>query len=200
LVLLYVPKRFGELLLKHIASAKTKAYFEELSQQDLYHGHLLLLGTKEQIPSYPSPEAFFGDVTSVLYHSAEKTDRWSEEAGKGIPVSERTPRSFLGWKDGAVQPAIEIAPKPYFVRNYADSGTVYDSDIAAARPDLSLLLDEKGTGMRSVTVRACVGGDCRECTPFEQVSFVHEPESRFVTEGGKKIDFFVRCEIIKPAP
>ncbi len=137
--LLPMSMSLANLVHKHILSMKEKGYFEEISQMDFFHGHLIHKTFKDRV----SRDKFGKEVSAILYHTAESNKRWSIESSEKPDHEQRTQRSLIGWPDGSVDPAIQWIDlndlKVGRKRIYHLAGTIYTSDIAEQNPDLSVL-------------------------------------------------------------
>jgi hypothetical protein len=123
--LIHFPPALGRMVEQHVRAAKAAGYFDELSFADFFHGHALLV-TDET--AFATPADYFSQFRAILFQSAEYSDRW--QAG------DHRPRSFVGSTRGshAVQPAIDLIPKTFRLREYESSGTIYQDEEAVKRP------------------------------------------------------------------
>ena len=148
----YPPQALGDLMAIHIRKIIDAGYATELSQEDLYHGHLIwkrnsdndLLRLDRDIYSYMSGGATsdpYGPLAMILYHSAESGERW-EIAEQYLPIDKRTPRSIVGFLDGSIVPAIELLKveidtgRFILPDDYTLYGSIREIDLAQANPNL----------------------------------------------------------------
>lgn len=134
----FAPQNLGNLISEHVNHMEAGGFFEEISDTDFYHGHLITNGVAEGSINL---EDLRGKVTGILYHTAEHNGRWHEEGNEGLDVEDRNPRSLFGSVDGALWPAVHMIDfgvlKPNRFSSYAKSGTVFTEDLVTIYPNLS---------------------------------------------------------------
>ena len=178
--LIHFPEALNKVIQEHIGAAKAAGYFDELSLDDLFHGHALLATAQT---TFATPGEYFSRISAIVYHSAEYNNRWL--------LGDRRPRSFIGRTDGShsVRPAIDLIPKGLPLRGYERSGTVYQDEVGKAHPELSGLKYDAWGRAPALTVGLCFGGRCG-CVLEDMVYIVHEPDDR--------LDVYVRCTFASP--
>lgn len=103
-------KWFGKIVEKHVQDMFERGYAEEISNGDLFHGHLITEnppGFNRNKDYYKSTDDVFRQTHSILYHTAEYNKRWSVKEAN-LPFHKRTPRSILGFMDGTISPAFDV--------------------------------------------------------------------------------------------
>jgi len=178
--LIHFPEALNEAIQEHIEAAKAAGYFDELSLDDLFHGHALLATAQT---TFATLEDYFSRIRAIVYHSAEYNNRWNQ--------GDRRPRSFVRWVGDvpSVQPAIDLIPKGFPLRGYERSGTVYQDEIGRAHPELSGLKYDLWGRAPALTVGLCFGGRCG-CVLEDMVYIVRLPDDR--------LDVYVRCLFTPP--
>lgn len=196
IALVYFPLEAGDWISKNLAVAWTRGYFDNLSIQDLFHGHIIHRGPEL---NFENPEAYFSAISAVLYHSSERLPRWGQEGRAGIPIQERTPRSFVGWLDGNIDAARDLLkPEVPLTDNYENGGTISQREIvqSVAPPITSLsygISPSQEHAPRSY-LKLCRNEKCSVCETG-QGSFVITPEAkgRFRLPNGVAYELYFRC-------
>ena len=183
------PQALGSIVERHLQQASQSGYYQELSLNDFFHGHLILKGPQS---TFDSPKSFFDNVSVVLYHTAEYNNRWENQASSGVPAQQRTPRSLLGFRDGRLQPATDFIHD--LPQSYENSGTLYGSDVVKALPDMSSLPYGDFGGVPDVFVNT-MGPSGPTLCQADSLEFyiLYRADGRFHAPDGKPIEIFVRC-------
>ena len=178
--LIHFPEVLGGAVEEHVRAAKAAGYFDALSFNDFFHGHALLVTDRTE---FATPEDFFSQIRAIVYHSAEYTDRWR--------AGDRRPRSFVGWTGGshAVQPAIDLIPKAFRLRQYESSGTIYQDEVGKAHPGFSSLKYDNWGRAARLTIGLCSRDQCG-CVLEDMVYILPRPDDR--------LDVYVRCAFAPP--
>jgi len=133
-----MPVDLAIVVQSHITQMESSSYFEEISDQDFFHGHLIFKDSSHK-PQHLN--VMKSTVSGVLYHTAEYNSRWRMEGGLGLPVYQRTPRSIFGFISGDIVPAVSMLQldKARAARQaaYTKAGTVYTEDLVTQNPELS---------------------------------------------------------------
>lgn len=136
----YPDEWFGKIVEKHVRAMFDKGYAEKISDEDLFHGHLIIKnppGFNRNKDCYKSMNDVLRQTYSILYHTAEYNKRWGVKEAH-LPIHKRTPRSILGFMDGTISPASDISFKLIGSRNnsskyglsaYYEHGTLFTEDI-----------------------------------------------------------------------
>jgi len=124
----YLPDEFGRLVEKHAKLMQESGYLEKISEYDFDHGHIMLKAGCPEV--FASLNEMFSYVSGILYHTREHQKHWQKEAGRGLPVSERTPRSIIGYRNGAIEPAINlISNLSVLDERYSSNGTIFPQQL-----------------------------------------------------------------------
>ncbi len=188
--LVYLPDELGAVVAKHIGLAYGLGYYQDLKLEDLFHGHMIFRGPRDQ---YENPEELFGDLSVILYHSAEFQERWSEEGRRGLDLAQRTPRSFVGWPDGSAQKAIDLTKPGQKLKSYALAGTIYTEELVEANPHLSAHKFTNFGGHQNLNVKICRGEECRTCEVQSMMLALPEAGGRFTGPRGERYELYFRC-------
>ena len=183
------PLALGSIIESHLQQSAKSGYYQELSLNDFFHGHLILKGPQM---TFDSPESFLANVSLILYHTAEYNNRWEHQADAGIPVEKRTPRSLLGFLDGRLRPARESVQN--LPNGYENSGTIYGSDVVKALP-WSSSLDYGNLGAVPdifVKIASPIGPTLCQADSLE-FYILERADGRFHAPDGKPIEIFIRC-------
>jgi|GEM_PF-2888164 hypothetical protein len=181
---LYVPKNLGDQIARDITEAYVRGYYFHMDKKDFFHGHLVSMGPKTV---YDSPEDFYADVTLILFHSREYLPHaWDEAAG-----SRQVPRSFIGYLNGhgpeGISPAIDsIAPGVRLMNSYKTAGTIYTENITDSLPALTQHSYHPEDPL-------FIG----ECGINSQLYLLADPQGRWITPDGVRIDMFLQCKYKK---
>jgi len=125
----YVPDWFGKTVAAHVEKMYRVGYFDRIALQDFDHGHLLLYLPDDK-EDFCSLEEILISVHSILYHTHEKTMKWVRERARGLSSGECTPRSIVGFMNGAICPAKDYCNEKNFANNpYDSNGTISDKTI-----------------------------------------------------------------------
>ena len=153
--LIHFPEALNEAIQEHIEAAKAAGYFDELSLDDLFHGHTLLAAAQT---TFATLEDYFSRIRAIVYHSAEYNNRWNQ--------GDRRPRSFVGRVGDvhSVRPAIDLIPKGFPLRGYERSGTVYQDEVGRAHPELSGLKYDLWDGRRRSPSAYASEADAAACS------------------------------------
>lgn len=179
--LVFMPDRVHNAVMGHLESALQARYYDTLSMDDLFHGHLLLKGPQVD---YASPEELAADVQMILYHSAEYNQRWENEWE--LDIVNRRVRSFIGSVTSPlVQPAVDLLPQ--VPRSYERSGTIYAGEVAAAHPEISQHEWGQFGGEPELRLTLCRDGECRAC---------HASSQMYVMPGPEGVQTYIRCEFV----
>lgn len=179
-VLIHFPESLERAIQAHVRAAKAAGYFDELSVEDLFHGHALLVTDST---AFVTPADYFSRIRAFVYHSAEYNNRWRS--------GDRRPRSFVGWIDEGrpVQPAIDLIPKSFRLRDYQRSGAVNQDEIGKTHPELSSLKYDDWGRPPSLTIDLSSEGH-RICF-LEDIFYI-------VPEPNERLDIYVRCAFAPP--
>lgn len=178
--MIHLSEKENNLIYSFVKQAMDRGYAHDLNMQDFFHGHFIFKGPKTV---YENPDEMLADITLYLFHSEEYTDRWWDQRKKGFPEDKMTPRSFVGWPDGKLQPAIEVVPRDIMLHKYESSGTIYAQDLVHARPELSDQPFYKSRGREDVEIKMPNG---EVCTFISQFYFLPSPSG---------LNIFLRCVI-----
>lgn len=129
-----LPKAYGDMIFKHVTQLWKQEAFAKLDLSDFFHGHLIVLGSKQ---GYASIEEVFSELTAIVYHTHENDNYWEDQAEE---PEDKKQRSFVGWLDGRLESAINVVSQDNLRgRNYLFFGTIYSSDLVRQMPNLSRL-------------------------------------------------------------
>ncbi|MEO0812344.1 MAG: hypothetical protein AAFY60_05730, partial [Myxococcota bacterium] len=127
----YFPPQYARTVASHVQYMFDQGWADQLDRTGLFHGHLLL--GRDLPESFDSPTAMLDHTELCLYHTAEFTGRWAEQAD--LPVESRTPRSILGRRDGTAFPAIELLPPGHSSVAYDQFGTISSGPLESEYPE-----------------------------------------------------------------
>jgi len=181
-----LPEPLAFFLLQHVRGMLAHGWAEDLTSMDLDHGHLLMK-PGFTCPKPCTPERVAAGVAAILYHTAERSDRWEEEGTRGVPADRRTPRSIIGWPDGSVHPAIELVrEQTAHLTAYESCGTVFHSDLPRLRADLfgEPWFPKVHTAFGHVTLT---------CNLNDQFDILQDAEGRFRLFDGRYYDAYLVC-------
>jgi hypothetical protein len=128
------PESFNKMVRSHVAAMMKEGYAQELSWDDLNHGHIF---APSREGCYSSLDSLLGDVKQVLYHTRRYKYDWVYDESP----EKKTQRSIVGFKDGTITPAIEFVGKENLasrsIFRFNRLGLIDVEDVTKVRPDLS---------------------------------------------------------------
>jgi hypothetical protein len=190
LVLIHVPEPLGRAIEAHLKEAFARGWYTSLSENDLFHGHVILGGPRLD---YASPDDFFSDVKVLLYHADEGDGRRTPGDDEDKPWSQRPQRSFLGWPDGAAQTALSYVGPQAALPGYERSGTIYSDAIAASHPGLTADHLYGGGNNDDITVDVCRDGRCGPCHLNTMMMIAPASDGAWSAPDGVRYDAYFRC-------
>jgi hypothetical protein len=194
IAVIYFPLEVGRNFSKAINESLRLGYAGEISQKDLFHGHMILQGPATV---YAEPMRFFEDLRISLFHSAEYLSRWAAEGRRGLPLEERTPRSFVGWANGVLQKAIDLVTPGARLKSYSGAGTIYTEEVIESNPGLTRHQVSNFGGYEKLFIEL---GNLR-CEAWNSFYILRDPAGRFQTPDGQAYELFFHCRfpLKKPA-
>jgi hypothetical protein len=181
---IYIPLSIGRIISEHITKMEKTGYFQKMDPEDFFHGHFILRSPKLH---YESLNSYLSDVTGILYHTGEYSERWHSPKDKA--------RSLFGNLNGKVVPAISLIPESQTLSSaYEKGGTVYISDLVEARPLLSVLGYSFGSGPE-MKMDFFANGKTWECTPEGEFEIRLEKYGRFKLSNKQTYEMFLYCEL-----
>lgn len=190
---IYLPRRWAELVVRHVDESYHQGFASEVSPMDLFHGHLIM---KNKGAVVTNVDELYEGFQALVYHSAERIGRWEKEGRQGIPFDQRNPRSYVGWLDGMTQKAIDLMTPGIRLKSYETAGTIYTEEVVQARPELVNDVADWTNfgGSPLLQLNACrPNAGCQVCK-FDWVANIAKmPNGRFVTSKGERVDVFSRC-------
>lgn len=185
----------GAAIARDVDQALRLGYAGELSLKDFFHGHFINRGAAKSFAGF---EAYLRDARTRLYHSAEYTSRWEEEAEKGLPAERRTVRSFVDLDENGLVPAIDAVGPRTALKGYERTGTVYSEEIVLAHPELTTLNYSDYGRNEPLTVSVCAGGSCRTCEINTMFFVMRSPAGPYQASNGDRFDVFLHCIVWLP--
>ncbi|HEX3100085.1 MAG TPA: hypothetical protein VHQ41_03920 [Patescibacteria group bacterium] len=127
-----VPAKYALLIKQHLLLIHKNGWGETVPG-DLYHAHLVMSANNSS-SDLISVEQLFKQSAAIFYHSDEMLDRWAGQDDK-LPLSQRRPRSLLGYWSGSILPAATLFKNPEKTSHYIYSGTIHTDELAHERPN-----------------------------------------------------------------
>lgn len=190
LVVVTITGAAGASIARDVDEALRRGYAGELSLKDFFHGHLINRGPQTVFASF---DAYLKNARTRLYHSAEYTERWGEEADRGLPAERRTPRSFVDLDEDGLVRAIDVIPPQTVLKGYERSGTIYSEDIVQARPGLTTLTYSDYGRNEPLKVTFCQDGPCRTCEVDTMFFILKSPNGAYQASNGDRFDLTLHC-------